>query len=84
MKLKISNAILYNFFFSKLYFEDNIPSQQYHIRGCFPVIDAESLSFLQGPLDEAEIKNTIFSMKPLKALRIDGLHAIVYQSQWGV
>lgn len=75
MKLKLSNVIRYSFF-SKLYSEDNIMPQQYHIWGCFPVIDAESLSFLQGPLDETEIKNIIFSMNPLKALGIDGLHAI--------
>ena len=48
------------------------------------MIDEDSLSFLQAPIDEVEIKNTIFSMKPLKFPGIDGLHAIVYQSQWGV
>ena len=35
-------------------------------------------------VDDEEIRDIIFSMKPLKALGIDGLHAIFYQSQWEV
>lgn len=36
------------------------------------------------PIDDVEIRNILFSMKPLKALGIDGLHAIFYQSQWSI
>ncbi|KAK9219149.1 hypothetical protein WN943_007789 [Citrus x changshan-huyou] len=32
--------------------------------------------------DDVEVKNTIFSMPPMKAPGIDGLHGIFFQSQW--
>ncbi|GAY57390.1 hypothetical protein CUMW_179030 [Citrus unshiu] len=32
--------------------------------------------------DDVEVKNTIFSMPPMKAPGIDGLHGIFFPSQW--
>lgn len=52
--------------------------------GCFPIIDKIVFHTLQGLVDDTEIKNSIFSMKPLKASGVDGLHAIFYQSQWSI
>lgn len=42
------------------------------------------LHMLQAPVDDNEISSTIFSMKPLIAPRVDGLHVLFYQSQWSV
>ena len=39
---------------------------------------------MEKPVDDEEIRDTIFSMKPLKAPGSDGLHAIFYQAQWEV
>lgn len=47
------------------------------------MIDEDSISFLKWPIDEAEIKITVFSIKSLKGPGVDGLHVIFYQSQWG-
>lgn len=68
-------------FFSKLYAEENHHPEPYKIKGLFHRIDEDSRTFLQGPTDEMETKNTVFSLKPFKVLGVDGLHAIFYQSQ---
>ena len=33
-------------------------------------------------MDREEIRDTLFSISPLKALGPDGLHALFFQSQW--
>lgn len=48
------------------------------------MLDGASLSLINGLVNDMEIKNIVFSMKPLKAPRDDGLNAIFYQSQWSV
>ena len=35
-------------------------------------------------MEDEEIKNVIFSIKALKAVVIDGPHALFYQTQWHV
>lgn len=52
--------------------------------GCFSIIDEIVIHTLQGLVDDTKIKNSIFSMKPLKAPGVDGLYAIFYQSQWSI
>ena len=39
---------------------------------------------MEKPVDDEEIRDTIFSMKLLKAPESDGLYAIFYQAQWEV
>ena len=39
---------------------------------------------IHSPDSMEEIKATLFSMGPFKALGLDGLHAIFFQSQWEV
>lgn len=36
------------------------------------------------PTDDMKIRKVIFRIKPLKALGVDGLHAIFYQPQWSI
>lgn len=80
MTLKLSKDMLYSSFPSHILRIISLLSTTIS-RVFFPVIDADSLSFLQGLIDDVEIKNTIFSMKPLKSPGIDGLHTIFYQSK---
>ena len=47
-------------------------------------MDAHDTDCVTNPVLEIEIKNVVFSMKPLKAPGMDGLHVIFYQSQWPV
>ncbi|KAH9791596.1 putative ribonuclease H protein [Citrus sinensis] len=56
----------------------------YPVRGCFPILHAALTHGLMAPIEDNEIRQTIFSMKPLKAPGVDGLHAIFYQSQWHI
>lgn len=59
-------------------------SHPYTLTGCFPHIGANMLHMFQAPIDDNEIRSTIFNIKPLKAPRVDRLRAIFYQSQWSV
>ena len=72
-----SHAVGY--FYSLLKSEAEI-YQVYHVSNYFLVLDANDLDCAADPVLEEEIKRAIFSMKPLKALSIDSLHAIFYQS----
>lgn len=48
----------------------------------FPRLDTASLVELEGPFTAAEIRDTVFSMSPLKAPGLDGLQPIFFHSQW--
>ena len=52
--------------------------QVYHVPNYFLVLDANDLDCAADSILEEKIKRVVFSMKPLKALGIDGLHAIFY------
>ena len=69
-------------FFSALYTSDKSGSHPYALTSCFPPIDTDMLHMLQAPIDDNEVRSTIFNMKPLKVPGVDGLHAAFYQSQW--
>ena len=71
-------------FFSALYTSEIVVFRPYLIRGCFPNLNVSSTQGLTAPIEDDEIQQTIFSMKPLKAPGVDGLHAIFYQSQWHI
>ncbi|KAH9735402.1 putative ribonuclease H protein [Citrus sinensis] len=71
-------------FFFDLYTNDQATFTQYPITGYYPTIDNACVPSLNAPVFDDEIKHTIFSMKPLKAPSVDGLHAIFYQSQWNI
>ncbi|KAH9725610.1 putative ribonuclease H protein [Citrus sinensis] len=71
-------------FFSTLYTSETLDFRPYPVRGCFPILDAALTHGLMAPIEDNEIRQTIFSMKPLKAPGVDGLHAIFYQSQWHI
>lgn len=49
-------------------------------RGCFPSINSSSLAHMDFPVTTQEVSRALFDMSPLKALRIDGLHPLFYQS----
>lgn len=65
-------------FYQSLYTQEASDFQPYSLTNCFLVCDNYVLRLMQGPDDDMEIRNTIFSMKPLKAPGTDGLHAIFY------
>ncbi|XP_015380582.1 uncharacterized protein LOC107174314 [Citrus sinensis] len=67
--------------FSSLYTNDNSCSISYPYRGYFPSIEESTGQYLMLPITDDEIKHIIFSMKPLKALGVDGYSALFYQSQ---
>ena len=72
-------------FFSKLYSKEDAIYHPYHVVNAFPILEESRMQALgQAVEDDEEIKNVIFSMKALKALGIDGLHALFYQTQWHV
>ena len=42
------------------------------------------MTILDNEIKDREIQQAIFSMSPLKAPRVDGLHAMFYQTQWHI
>ena len=71
-------------FFTNLYTADNNSIERYYIPNDFPCLDTERYHIMKKSVDDEEIRDIIFSMKPLKALGSDGLHVIFYQAQWEV
>lgn len=71
-------------FFSSLYINTDACFVSYPYRGYFRSIDESTWQFLMSPINDDEIKQTIFNMKLLKAPGVNGFLAIFYQSQWHV
>lgn len=69
-------------FFSSLYTNDDSCFRSYPHRGFFPNIEASTRQSLRLLVEDNEIRQSIFSMKPLKAPGVDGYPAVFYQSQW--
>lgn len=67
-------------YFYSLFHSENSIYQAYHVPNLFPSFEAHWLDGVVRPVLDEEIKRAIFSMKPLKAPGMDGLHAIFYQS----
>ncbi|KAK9007277.1 hypothetical protein V6N11_051106 [Hibiscus sabdariffa] len=71
-------------YFSSLFAVTDSAPVLYPISGYFPPIDEAVCSSLGSiPLDQ-EIKDALFSMAPLKAPGLDGLHAHFYQLHWDI
>lgn len=70
-------------FFACLYENNNSNFQLYPLTSCFPAIDDTIIHVRQRPVDDTEIKNTVFSMKPLKAAGADGLHFLSVAMEHG-
>ncbi|KAE8702100.1 hypothetical protein F3Y22_tig00110503pilonHSYRG00817 [Hibiscus syriacus] len=71
-------------FYKELFTSTNDYEIGYSVQGCFPVISDCKLSNLTRPLFTEEIRDVLFSMSPLKAPGVDGLHIFFYQSNWDI
>lgn len=71
-------------YFCNLYTKEGGVPVQYPFTLDFPLIDNVVLNNLIRGVDDAEIRDTVFTMSPMKAPGIDGLHAIFFQTQWHV
>lgn len=69
-------------FFQKLYSKDIGPLPSHPIKGAFPTLCDEDYLRLVRPVESTEVYDALFEMKPLKALGLDGLRALFFQSQW--
>ena len=52
-------------FFSALYTSETLAFRPYLIRGCFPILNATLTQGFTAPIEDVEIRQTVFSMKPL-------------------
>lgn len=71
-------------YFMDLYSDIPSPCSSSLINNRFPRLPSESWVLLTARVTVEEVKQAIFSMQPLKAPGIDGLHAYFFQSQWEV
>ncbi|MBA0642044.1 hypothetical protein Goklo_026507 [Gossypium klotzschianum] len=65
--------------FSKLYTVDAYFPKDFPIKGCFSKLEADLIGPLNAEINMEEVRHALFSMAPLKAPGIDGLHAKFYQ-----
>lgn len=79
---KIKGAIVN--FFRQLYPNQGNSFGSYPIQNGFPTIDNKILQALGSRVSSQEVRASLFEMPPLKAPRIDGLHAQFYQTQQDV
>lgn len=71
-------------YFTKLYTVDDYSIGNFPVKGCFPLIKHDDMLALSAPVTCEEVRCAVFSMDPLKATGIDGVHAKFYQSQWDI
>lgn len=71
-------------YFCSLYSSDGPAATHLAISGAFPDLVEDELLPLTSDIIEAEVKQALFEMKPLKSPGLDGLHALFFQSQWGI
>ena len=69
-------------FFKNLYTKELGEHIPYPLVSMFPRVDEMNLGKLNAEVCEDDIREAIFSMHPLKAPGIDGLHTVFYQTQW--
>ncbi|KAE8697819.1 hypothetical protein F3Y22_tig00110610pilonHSYRG00557 [Hibiscus syriacus] len=69
-------------FYENLFTNSGNDGSKNRIRGCFLTIQGTLLEELNRQVSDAEIKQVVFEMGPLKALGIDGIHALLYQQNW--
>ena len=68
-------------YFSSLYSCEHRDFWPHPHLNCFPVIDEVLFFTLRNPVEDGEIKTTVFGMHPLRAPGPDGFHAIFYHTQ---
>lgn len=68
-------------FYEDLYRDDHM-ANHVELNNLFPSLDETSIRDIHLDLQDWEIKSALFSMGPLKAPGVDGLHALFFQSQW--
>lgn len=67
-------------FFANLYSKKERGHCVYPISNDFPRMNSNMINILMQPMNDEEIKRTVFTMHSIKTPRVDGLHAIFYQS----
>lgn len=68
--------------FKNIYTTDLIKCEWTNPTTCKNVISMEDRTSMGRPLEKDEIKNAIYSFKPLKSPRPDGLHPLFFQKYW--
>ncbi|XP_039055511.1 uncharacterized protein LOC120198223 [Hibiscus syriacus] len=71
-------------FYTKLFSSSGDPKYNYEIRGKFQKIEEHEKESLTREVTNEKIKEAIFGIGPLKALGIDGIHALFYQKNWSL
>ncbi|XP_038991980.1 uncharacterized protein LOC120115319 [Hibiscus syriacus] len=66
-------------FFERLFDNDSVPHGNYPITRLFPTLSDSDHNFFNSYISDDEIRDALFSMAPLKALGVDGIHAQIYQ-----
>ncbi|XP_061363415.1 uncharacterized protein LOC133307011 [Gastrolobium bilobum] len=67
-------------FFKKLYTEDSPSKPVICVGSMFSTLSSQNWTNIGEPSCLKEVKNTVFNMRPFKAPRYYGLHAIFFQS----
>ncbi|KAK8313043.1 hypothetical protein V6Z12_D01G083300 [Gossypium hirsutum] len=65
-------------YFADLYTADNSATDRSYSRGGFPLLSSADINALKAPIHDAEIREALFSMAPLKAPGVDGFHALFF------
>ncbi|KAH9803418.1 putative ribonuclease H protein [Citrus sinensis] len=71
-------------FFKDLYTKEPGEHIPYLLVSMFPRVNEINLGKLNAEVCEDDIREAIFSMHPLKAPGVNGLHAVFYQTQWDI
>lgn len=71
-------------YFSSLYSVDNSMPSRSFVLGKFPKLSESILAELRAVVTPEEVRRSLFSMSPLKAPEVDGLHAKFYQVNWDI
>lgn len=82
--MKLISKPIHFFYFCNLYTKKGGVHIQYSFIHDFPLIDNCILNNLSRIVDDAEIIDTVFSISPMTAPGVDGLHAIFFQTKWHV
>ena len=67
-------------FFANLYSNEEREYCVYPTSNDFPRMTSNMISIIMQPVNDEEIMRNVFSMHPMKAPGVDGLHVIFYQS----
>lgn len=65
-------------YFMKLFEKDDTCNREQALKGKFHPMSVETIRELEKGVEDEEINHATMEMAPLKALGLDGLHAIFY------